>query len=259
MQGTRTPESADNTPQKQESLRKQRDRYQGRKPPGPRRIREEPELRSADGGTEDRQTGSPSTSTEAPRDTDLETNGRLRATARTHMSAQNIPGLTHRRPGRPHHPLRGQTDRLPAPGRPRSTIRWAGKESEGQVSVWETKSQGVSGQRWQGSRLRLSQEDGEVPEKTPPTFPGTGPLAHSDAWTRGPAGLSKDPVSPCDTDSGAPMTGTRPLIVVFFPSPTLQVSPSPHPRSPCSRPPRRSSAPTRPPWCVSSATSTRVA
>ena len=61
MQGTRTPESADNTPQKQESLRKQRDRYQGRKPPGPRRIREEPELRSADGGTEDRQTGSPST------------------------------------------------------------------------------------------------------------------------------------------------------------------------------------------------------
>lgn len=212
MQGTRTPESADNTPQKQESLRKQRDRYQGRKPPDPRRIREEPELRSADGGTEDRQTGSPSTSTEAPRDTDLETNGRLRAKARTHMSAQNIPGLTHRRPGRPHHPLRGQTDRLPAPGRPPSTIRRAGKESEGQVSVWETKSQGVSGQRWQGSRLRLSQEDGEVPEKTPPTFPGTGPLAHSDAWTRGPAGLSKDPVSPCDTDSGAPMTGTRPLI-----------------------------------------------
>ena len=73
MQGTRMPESAGHTPQKQESLKKQRDRYQGRKPPDPRRIREEPELRSADGGTEDRQTGSPSTSTEAPRDTDLET------------------------------------------------------------------------------------------------------------------------------------------------------------------------------------------
>ena len=119
MQGMQTPESAGHTPQKQESLRKQRDKYPGRKPPDPRRIREEPELRSADGGTEDRQTGSPSTSTEAPRDTDLETNGRLRAKARTHMSAQNITGLTHRRPGRPHHPLRGQTDRLPAPGRPR--------------------------------------------------------------------------------------------------------------------------------------------
>lgn len=143
MQGTRTPESAGHTPQRQESLKKQRDRYQGRKPPDPRRIREEPELRSADGGTKDRQTGSPSTSTEAPRDTDLETNGRLRAKARTDMSAQNIPGLTHRRPGRPHHPLRGQTDRLPAPGRPPSTIRRAGKESEGQVSVWETKSQGA--------------------------------------------------------------------------------------------------------------------
>ena len=127
------------------------------------------------------------------------------------------------------------------------------------MSVWETKTQGDSGQRWQGSRLRLSQEDGEVPEKTPPTFPGTDPLAHSGAWTPGPAGLPKDPVSPCDTDSGAPMTGTGPLIVVFFPSPTLQVSPSPHPQSPCSHPPRRSSAPTRPPWCVSSATSTRVA
>ena len=37
-----------------------------------------------------------------------------------------------------------------------------------------------------------------------------------------------------------------------------QVSPSPHLPSPCSRPPRRSSAPTRPPWCVSSATSTRA-
>ena len=153
----------------------------------------------------------PRPSTEAPSDTDLETNGPLPAKSRTDMSAQNIPGLTHRRPGRPHHPLRGQTDRLPAPGRPPSTVRRAGKESEGQMSVWETKTQGVSGQRWQGPRLRLSQEDGEVPE-TPPTFPGTGPLAHSGAWTRGPAGLSKDPVSPCDTDSGAPMTGTRPLI-----------------------------------------------
>lgn len=118
MQGTRMPESAGHTPQKQESLKKQRDRYQGRKPPDPRRIREEPELRSADGGTEDRQTGSPSTSTEAPRDTDLETNGPFPANTQTDMSAQNIPGLTHRRPGRPHHPLRGQTDRLPAPGRP---------------------------------------------------------------------------------------------------------------------------------------------
>ncbi|XP_043757072.1 immunoglobulin lambda-like polypeptide 5 [Cervus elaphus] len=38
----------------------------------------------------------------------------------------------------------------------------------------------------------------------------------------------------------------------------LQVGPSLHPRSLCSRPPRTSSAPTRPPWCVSSATSTRA-
>ena len=38
----------------------------------------------------------------------------------------------------------------------------------------------------------------------------------------------------------------------------LQVGPSPHPRSLCSRPPRTSSAPTRAPWCVSSATSTRA-
>ena len=51
--------------------------------------------------------------TEPPRDTDLETNGPLQAKVQTDMSAQNIPGLIHRRPGRPHHPLRGQTDCQP--------------------------------------------------------------------------------------------------------------------------------------------------
>lgn len=34
------------------------------------------------------------------------------------------------------------------------------------MSVWEAKTQGVTGQHCQGSRLRLSQEDGEVLEKT---------------------------------------------------------------------------------------------
>ena len=126
------------------------------------------------------------------------------------------------------------------------------------MSVWETKAQQGLRTALAGVPAQVSWEDGEVPEKTPPTFPGTDPLAHGGPWTWGPAGLSKDPVSHCDTDSGAPMTDSRPNCDLH-PLPHLQVSPSPHPWSLCFRPPRTSSAPTRAPWCVSSATSTRVA
>ena len=98
----------------------------------------------------------------------------------------------------------------------------AGKENEGQMSVWETKTQRGLRTALAGVPAQVSREDGEVPEKTPPAFPGTDPLAHGGAWTRGPAGLSKDPVSHCDTDSGAPMTDSRPAIVTFIPSPTCR-------------------------------------
>ena len=126
------------------------------------------------------------------------------------------------------------------------------------MPVWETKTQRGLRTALAGVPAQVSREDGEVPEKSSPAFPGTDPLAHGGAWTRGPARLSKDPVSHRDTDSGAPMTDSRPDCDLH-PLPHLQVSPSPHPRSLCSRPPRRSLTPTRPPWCVSSATSTRVA
>lgn len=126
--GHRLLAPARHSPQKQESLRKQRDRYQGRKPPDLRRIREESELRSADG---DRGQAKQASLTQhrgskghrLTRDQQTPSSGKG---ANRHVSLK-YTWTDSQEAREAHHPLMG-TDRQ-LPGRPPSTIR-RGRQGE---------------------------------------------------------------------------------------------------------------------------------
>ena len=172
------------------------------------------------------------------------------------MSARNIHGLTHRRPGRPHHPLMG-THRQPQAD-PHQPSDGQARRVRVRCLCGKPRPRGSQDSTVRGPGSGFPRKMGRCLRK-PTHLPWHGPSGSQWCLDSGSCWALKGSRVPLRHRLRGSHDRHQTSDCDLFPSPTLQVSPSPHPQSPCSRPPRRSSMPTRPPWCVSSATSTRVA